>query len=77
MTDAELDEAILATLRTASQALSEGQSSQGTRTSQGLADATGELLGRVEKRVKALETSGHIRESQAAPSRWMLAQSTP
>ena len=76
MTDDELDEAILGDLRAAGKAFDQGQSSKKTRTTKELADTTGESIRRVKDRVKALEGTGHVQESQAAPDRWMITSRT-
>jgi hypothetical protein len=73
MTDDELDELILSRLRSRWEQAARTEISAATQSSADLATSFNESEDRLEARILALASEGRIKESSAAPGRWMIA----
>jgi hypothetical protein len=73
MTDDELDELILSRLRNRWEQAARIEVDAATQSSADLAVSFNEPESRVELRLVALANEGRIKESTAAPGRWMIA----
>jgi hypothetical protein len=73
MTDDELDELILGRLRNRWEAAHAKLSAAATQSAADLATSFNEPESRVDARIRALASEGRIKESEAAPGRWMIA----
>jgi hypothetical protein len=72
MTDDKLDEVILGGLRIMREGLRQGAWNISTMTVAGIAAMVDQPVARVESRVAELAARGLIKESEAAPGRWMI-----
>ncbi len=72
MTDDELDDGLLRLLRQARQNEEDDKTNDRTMKCSDLASSVGESKERVRARLGALEAEGTVRESAAAPDRWMI-----
>ena len=73
MTDDELDELILSRLRNRLEQAARLEVSAATQSPADLAASFNESESRVVPRLVALANEGRIKESTAAPERWMIA----
>jgi hypothetical protein len=73
MTEDELDELILSRLRSRWEQAARAEISAATQSSADLATSFNESEGRLEARILVLASEGRIKESSAAPGRWMIA----
>jgi hypothetical protein len=73
MTDEELDELILGRLMNRREAAHANLSATATQSPADLATSFNEPESRVEARILVLASEGRIKESEAAPGRWMIA----
>ena len=73
MTDEELDELILGRLRNRREAAHASLTAAATQSPADLAASFNEPESRVEARILVLASEGRIKESEAAPGRWMIA----
>jgi hypothetical protein len=73
MTDDELDELILGRLRNRWEHAARVEVSAATQSPADLATSFNEPESRVEERIQVLASEGRIKESTAAPGRWMIA----
>jgi hypothetical protein len=72
ITDEELDELILGRLRNRREAAHANLAAAATQSSGDLDSSFNESEDRVDERVRVLVSEGRIRESEAAPGRWMI-----
>ncbi|HTU78585.1 MAG TPA: hypothetical protein VMF09_07480 [Solirubrobacteraceae bacterium] len=73
MTDEELDELILSRLRNRRERAARSEIGDATQSPADMAACFNEPETRIEERVRVLAGETRIRESAAAPNRWMLA----
>jgi hypothetical protein len=73
MDDEELDELILSRLRNRREQIERNELSDTTQSPTDMAASFNEPEARVEARVLVLASEGRIKESAAAPGRWMIA----
>lgn len=73
MTEEELDEMILSRLRNRREQAERTEISDATQSPTDMAAAFNEPESRLEERVRSLAAEGRIKESAAAPDRWMIA----
>jgi hypothetical protein len=72
MTDEELDELILSRLRNRREQIERNELSDATQSPTDMAASFNEPEARVEARVLVLASESRIKESAAAPGRWMI-----
>jgi hypothetical protein len=72
ITNEELDELILGRLRNRREAANVNLASAATQSPADLAASFNEPEDRVDERIRVLASEGRIKESEAAPGRWML-----
>lgn len=73
ITDEELDELILSRLRNRWEAANANLTPAATQSPADLAASFNEAEDRVEDRIRVLAREGRIKESEAAPGRWLIA----
>lgn len=73
LTDDRLDDAIIGGLRIMREGLRQGAWNNSTLTIAGIAAMVDQPVARVEQRVTDLVARGLLKESDAAPGRWMIA----
>jgi hypothetical protein len=73
MSDEELDELILSRLRNRWEAANANLTPAATQSPSDLAASFNEPEDRVEERIRVLASEGRIKESEAAPGRWLIA----
>lgn len=72
ITNEELDELILGRLRNRREAANVNLASAATQSPADLAASFNEPEDRVDERIRVLASEARIKESEAAPGRWML-----
>jgi hypothetical protein len=72
MNDEELDELILSRLRSRLEQAERNERNDATQSPTDMAASFNEPEARVETRVLVLASEGRVKESAAAPGRWMI-----